>query len=447
MKYFYFSAFLLLLYTCRSDQPNRRIYDLQSANIQRASLIHQLNHELIKVISEDLFSPPVASRIYAYSNIAAYEAARQLDPHLPSLAGKLNDLSPLPEASSKNLYWEIAMISGFCEVAKHLVYRDLMIDTIYQQIMDSLQMQYPDATRYQQSVERGQQIARHIKAWADKDGYNATRNMPRYEPLKGESSWEATQPTYGEALEPHWFKLRPFVMDSTSQFRADAPMKFSKDKDSDFYAAAMEIYEMVNNSKQEDIDIAVYWDCNPGPTLVEGHVMQVRKQNTPGGHWVGIHSIVAKKKKQSLAASCAVYARLCSGMADGFMAAWDTKFHYHLLRPETYVNRYFDPNWKPKLESPLFPEYTSAHSLVSAVAASILDNAYSATSFFDDTNTRFGLPPKRFNDFWQAAEEAARSRLLGGIHYTFGCDVGFAQGKALGDLVNERLRLTIANGK
>jgi hypothetical protein len=439
MRFFIFFTILCILSSCRSDQEKKSSYAPEQANQQKRALIHQLNHALIGVVSEDLFPPPVASRIYAYTNVAAFEAVHPIQENLPSLAGTLNELNDLPNAEA-NLYWEIAMISSYCEVAKHLVYRDHLVDSTYQNMIDSLQLQYPDQKVFQQSIEWGLAIADRIKTWADKDGYNATRNMPKYEPLKEDFTWEATQPTYGEALEPHWFKLRPFVMDSASQFRVEPPIEYDKKPGSPFYQAAEEVYQIVKAAKEEDIAVAVYWDCNPGPTMVEGHVMKVRKQNTPGGHWIGIHSIVNKKSDKTLAETCLQYAKLSTGIADGFIAAWDTKYTHHLLRPETFINRHIDPDWLPKLESPLFPEFTSAHSLISAVAASVLEEGYGEVGFYDDTNVMFGLPPKSFNNFWEAAEEAAQSRLLGGIHYTFACDMGFEQGKKLGLLMNSKIQ-------
>ena len=438
MKHSIFAICFLLMVACQADHQSQNNYSPQEALQKRSPLIHQLNHALISVISEDLFPPPVASRIYAYSNIAAFEAVRPLNPEMPSLSSSLNGLEELPSPESA-YYWEIAMISSFCEVAKHHVYRDFMVDSVFQKMTDTLKTQYPNESLFNQSIQWGQQIAQFINNWADQDGYLETRIMPKYEPLTTDFSWEATQPTYGEALEPHWFRLRPFIMDSSSQFRVSLPLEYSDKTESPFYHAAEEVYNIVNAANEKDIAIAVYWDCNPGPTLVNGHEMKIRKQNTPGGHWIGIHSIICQKTKQDLVASCANYAKLSAGIADGFIAAWDTKYEYHLLRPETYINRHIDPDWLPKLESPLFPEFTSAHSLISAVAASVLAKEYGEITFYDDTNVRFGLPPKSFNNFWEAAEEAANSRLLGGIHYTFGCEMGFEQGKSLGKLVNERL--------
>lgn len=404
-----------------------------------ADLIVELNRELTKVVSEDLFPPPVAARIYAYSNIAAYEAICPADISYPSMDAQLNAYNSI-QPDNVDMVYELALITAYTKVASHLVYREFLVDTLRQRM---IQKYVKNVGEKQKEAGRkwGEQLASHIIKWANEDGYNATRNMPKYQPIEGEDKWMPTQPMYGEALEPHWFKLRPFTMESSSQFRLELPIKFSTKKNSDFYKATMEVYEMMKKSNEETMDVALYWDCNPGPVMTEGHVMKVRKQNTPGGHWMGIHGIIAKSYNQSLLAATQTSAQLMAGVADAFIAAWDTKFHYHLLRPETFINRHIDSDWKPKLESPLFPEFASAHSSVSGVAASILTATYGEQSFYDDTNTSFNLPAKKFDNVWQAAEEAANSRLLGGIHYRFGCKAGLDQGKELGDYLVKKFQI------
>ena len=407
----------------------------------RDEFIHQLNSNLIKVVSEDNFSPPVASRIYAYCNLAAYEVIQESSSNMSSYASLLDDFPDISIDTKSPIIWEVAMISCYSDIAKHLVYRDNLIESFRDELIGKISGQSFEQSEIRKAQEWGIKYSQQFKKWIDKDGYLQSRNLPRYEKKGRIDSWEPTAPTFGEALEPHWKSLRPFLIDSASQFRSNAHIAFSKEKNSPFYNAAFEIYEIVNKTEQEDINIAVYWDCNPGPTQVQGHLMQLRKQNTPGGHWLGINQIACLQRKLPLLESCAIYARLAMGIADGFIAAWDTKFTYHLIRPETYINRYIDPDWRPKLESPLFPEYTSAHSLISGVAASVLTDAHGDNfQFTDTTNVQFGLPSRKFGSFWKAAKEAASSRILGGIHYQFGCDEGLEQGRKLGATILTKMK-------
>jgi hypothetical protein len=56
-------------------------------------------------------------------------------------------------------------------------------------------------------------------------------------------------------------------------------------------------------------------------------------------------------------------------------------------------------------------------------------------AFTDSTETEFGMPPRSFQSFYQAAEEAGISRMYGGIHYRPAVEVGSRQGKLLGELI------------
>jgi len=402
---------IISLFTCKKSTSEKT----KSLSLPvTPDLLVELNRELTKVVSEDLFPPPVAARVYAYSNIAAYESICPADTSFNSMEETLNGYKSI-RPTSNNIAYQMALITSYTKVASHLVYREFLVDTLRQR-MTRKYVKNIDEKQKAAGQKWGEEIADHIIKWANDDGYSATRNMPKYQPIDGEDKWVPTQPMYGEALEPHWFKIRPFTINSSDQFRLELPIQFSVKKNSDFYKAALEVYEITKKTDEKAMDVALYWDCNPGPVMTKGHVMKVRKQNTPGGHWMGIHGILAKEKKQTLLEASQTSAQLMAGVSDAFIAAWDTKFHHHLLRPETYINRHIDSDWKPKLESPLFPEFASAHSSVSGVAASILMATYGEQAFYDDTNTGFNLPAKKFDNVWQAAEEAAKSRFIGGIH-------------------------------
>lgn len=407
-------------------------------SVNNDNLIHDLNNGLIKVVSEDLFTPPVASRIYAYVNLAAHEAVAPAVESAPSLLPFLHGIEAL-EPPTEDYDVASAVITAYTSMAKAVVYRGFLVDTLTNQM--TKKYAGSNAELNEKGRAWGSRVAEHLLERAGRDGYAMTRTLPKYEILGRRDTWEPTWPTYGEALEPHWPKISPFYMDSVSQFRLPPPPPFDSTQGSPFHAAAMDVYQTVKASDSSDLSVAVFWDCNPGPTMVDGHVMKVRKQNTPPGHWMGIHTRMAMQQKLPIHEATYINAILMAGIADAVIAAWETKFHYHLLRPETFIQRYIDADWKAKLESPLFPEYASAHSSVSGVAASILDVYYPGQGFYDDTNMDFGLPPKNFDNVWQAAEEAAHSRYLGGIHYKFGCEAGLAQGKRLGAFIKEKLAL------
>jgi hypothetical protein len=136
------------------------------------------------------------------------------------------------------------------------------------------------------------------------------------------------------------------------------------------------------------------------------------------------------------------YTKTSLAIVDAFISCWDEKYRSNLVRPETLINKYIDENWKPILQTPPFPEYTSGHSVVSGAAAIVLTDIFGDNfEFDDDTETQFGLPVRSYSSFNQASSEAAISRMYGGIHYRSAVEVGIKQGRNLGKYVVEKLKM------
>jgi hypothetical protein len=113
------------------------------------------------------------------------------------------------------------------------------------------------------------------------------------------------------------------------------------------------------------------------------------------------------------------------------------------VRPETLINTYFDDEWKPILQTPPFPEYTSGHSVVSGAASIVLTSIFGDNfSFADNTEVPYGLPIRSFTSFKAAADEATISRMYGGIHFRAAVEVGVGQGRKIGELVTKKLTMS-----
>jgi hypothetical protein len=296
---------------------------------------------------------------------------------------------------------------------------------------------------YQTSIQYGKEVADNIIAWSGNDNYKQTRTFPKYSITDDPSKWQPTPPAYMEGIEPHWNKIRPFILDSAAQFTPLPPTAFSTEKESKFFREAMEVYtvsDTVTPEFEENIAIASFWDCNPYVSHHVGHVMYATKKITPGGHWMGITAQSCRQNKLDLAATSRAYALVAVSLMDGFISCWDEKYRSNLVRPETYINKYIDPNWVPKLQTPPFPEHTSGHSVISGAAAEVLtaligDNI----AYTDSVELDYGLPCRKFTSFRNACAEAAMSRMYGGIHYRPAIEYGLEQGKKVGNLVVERL--------
>lgn len=295
---------------------------------------------------------------------------------------------------------------------------------------------------YEASLQYGSEVAAAILQWAGQDKYKETRSMRRYNFLKQEGKWMPTPPVYMAAVEPYWNRIRPLIVDLCSQFRPDPALPFSTDKNSTFYKQVLEVYKTGQNLSPDQKSIAGFWDCNPFAVTTEGHLNFAIKKISPGGHWISIAGLVCRKENTDIMKSAAAYSLTAIALFDGFIICWDEKYRSNVIRPETYINKYMDESWRPLLQTPPFPEYSSGHSVVSTAAAAMLTYLFGATfSFDDDTEVEYGLPVKRFSSFTEACNEAAISRLYGGIHYRAAIENGQKQGSDLGKWILKKIKL------
>jgi hypothetical protein len=403
-------------------------------------LIHRCIKEVTDVIVYDIFSPPVASRIYAYITVAGYEAARQNDTSYASFAGLLHGLDAVPRPESGRRYdFSLAAVQAILTVGKALVISEGKVEAFRMQLLENMRAGMP-ADVYEHSVEYGIKVAAHVLAWAGKDRYKETRSLPKYDLGDEMGTWKPTPPAYMRAVEPHWSEMRTFVIDSARQFKPHPPTPYSQERGSPFYQDAMEVYEAGLRLTEEQRVIADFWDCNPFKMNVNGHLMYATKKSSPGGHWIGITAVACQKAGAGLVRSAEAYAWVSIVIADAFISCWDEKYRSRAIRPETYINQYINQDWMPLLQTPPFPEYTSGHSVVSACAAVVLTRLFGDHfSFMDSTEVEFGLPPRSFVSFQQAADEAAISRFYGGIHFRPAISYGLEEGRRIGELVVARM--------
>lgn len=425
-----------LINACESDNFDEQV-------IADADYLHEAMKKYTDVIIFDIFSPPVASRNYAYASIAAYEALAQSDSNYVSLSGQLRGFTPVPNIPEEVYSASLAALEAFYHCGKHFIFSEEKFMNHHEKTMSKIRKESGiSKSVFNRSIAHGQSIAEHIIKWSDSDRYKQTRTFPEYSITRDPSKWKPTPPQYGKGIEPHWREIRPFVLDSAQQFIPEPPTPFDLSENSQFLKETIEVYEAVNQADEEQIEIASFWDCNPYALNVIGHVMHATKKITPGGHWMSIAGIASRKAGASLIKSAEAYALTSIALFDGFISCWDEKYRSALIRPETVINEHIDEDWVPHLQTPPFPEHTSGHSVISRAAAVALTSIYGDNFYFeDDTEVAYGIPIRSFPSFLAASEEAAISRLYGGIHYRPAIDYGVQQGEKVGKLIVERIQL------
>jgi hypothetical protein len=204
-------------------------------------------------------------------------------------------------------------------------------------------------------------------------------------------------------LTPLFGKVKMWNVPSVEEVRPGPPpapgsAEFEKD--------ATELRKFASHMTISQRRIANWWEDGLG-------------SYTPPGHWNRFAKEAIVKAKLNPLRSARVFAYMNTAIMDAGVACWDTKYYYHYPRPIETIT-----GFKTILGTPNFPAYTSGHSTFSAAGAEVLAH------FFPADAAQFRA--------W--AEEAAVSRLYGGIHYRFDAEVGVTQGKNVGTYAVNRAK-------
>jgi PAP2 superfamily len=377
------------------------------------------------------YSPPVASRAFAYLGVTAFEAVASGDPKMQSLAGQLNDLSKLPQRLEFENYDDAVVLnSALRGVAEKLFSNTgpsgqqamaLRAERLTQDVEAGVL-----ADTLKRSTLYGQALAQAILQWSDSDGGANVENLgfpDHYNLTAGPGHWVPTS-TIGlqqTPLLPLWGKNRTFALPHGATCNLPPPPEFSEETDSTFYNEARDVYVTTKSMTPEQKQIARFWSDDP------------MLSPTPPGHWISIAMQIFDRDGTVLSDRVDVLARLGIAEADAFIGCWHTKFQYNLLRPVTYIKKNIDPKWEPLLITPPFPEYPSGHSTQSGAAAIVLTKFFGKNFAFEDaTHVKDGIKARKFTSFDAAADEAALSRLYGGIHFRAAIERGLDQGHCIG---------------
>ena len=377
------------------------------------------------------YTPPVASRAFAYVGITGFEAVAGGTDDLQTLAGQVNGLTALPARDGTLPYDDGVVLQAALSTAVKTFFSNT--GPTGQRAMAAMERVLTEKTTADlpediaaRSTALGVAIAQHVIDWSLTDGGAVVENMGfpyEYTLRQAPEAWVPTSKIVQQQkpLLPDWGNNRTFAMPDGATCGLPPPPAYSTEPGSAFYAEAKEVYDTVKDLTPEQRQIARFWSDDP------------MLSPTPPGHWISIAMQVQTATGAPLSEQVDLQARLGIALADAFIGCWNAKFEYDLLRPVTYIRATMDPKWEPVLITPPFPEYPSGHSTQSGAAAEVLTAFFGEDFAFDDaTHLDDGLKPRQFPSFWAAAEEAGMSRLYGGIHFRSAIDQGLEQGRCIG---------------
>ncbi|KEO72924.1 phosphatase PAP2 family protein [Anditalea andensis] len=262
----------------------------------------------------------------------------------------------------------------------------------------------------------GTEVARMALIRASTDGMkNAQTSKHVSDSIKNAAfegfgwAWENMEtPKRLVGLTPLFGKVKMWNVPTVEEVRPASPPALNSPQ---FMKDVEELKRYSKNLTSEQRKIANWWQDGLGTY-------------TPPGHWNRFAKESIVKYKLNPIRSARVFAYMNMAIVDAGISCWDTKYYYHYPRPIQAI-----PGFKTILGTPNFPAYTSGHSTFSGAAAEVL------SYFFPAEEAKYRK--------W--AQEAADSRVYGGIHYRFDSEVGLDQGKKIGAYAVIRAKYDGAN--
>ncbi|OQP39810.1 hypothetical protein A4H97_16445 [Niastella yeongjuensis] len=376
-------------------------------------------------------------RNFGFIGVGLYEAVRNGNIGAESLAGSLYQMPAMPQTDTWSQYlWSESANAALASMFKLF----LVLTDANKASIDSMEM--ANYTRFsastpedvlQRSQAFGRSIATAIYDWSLTDGFNLS-SVGYVPPPVTPGSWVPTPLAYASPVGPFLADSRPFLEYSLTDLAPPLPFPFSEDTSSLFYKAVKEVYDIGIHLTDEQKATANWWADAGGPNV-----------GIPAPHHVlSIITWVQEDQHANLWKAAEVYAKTGIALKDGGINTFRSKYHYNLIRPITYVRRNIDTAWLSYLPTPPYPEYTSGLVGFYAPYIQALIRAYGDIPVNDNAYNWRGLPARKFTSLSALLNEAAVSRIYGGLHYRFTQEISIRFGKDLGNEISN-IRLTPLN--
>jgi len=364
-------------------------------------------------------------RLFAYSGVSLFEAARFEIYNSKSLQGQLNEMPEMPQPENGKKYsWILAANAALASITRDLFPTPTAANTAS---IDSLEKVYNDNIAASESADVvtrseafGDSVASAIFSWSASDLFNHASDP--YTPPIFDGAWIPTPPAYAAAAGPYFGNCRNFMSVFSQTTTPDPPYPYSEVAGSDFYKMVDNDYTISKTLTTDQKNIAFFWND-----------VGVNVGYTPMGHCISILNQVLDNSNASLATAIVSYTRAGIAMWDASIVCWRSKYKYNQLRPVTYIQKVIDPAWLPLITTPAHPEYPAAHAFITSsvmeALTSVFGNRY---DFTDHTYDFLSYPSRTYSSFDDAALECGQSRIYGGIHYQPSVDVGHEFGSAIG---------------
>jgi hypothetical protein len=380
---------------------------------QDAELVIEWNQALFSV---GLPGGPTASHPSAILHIAMFEAANAIERAYTPYRFDIR--------ASRGASAEAAAAQAAHDVLTALFpTHQATFDTL----LDSQLVNLP-AGREKQGIAIGHAAAQAVLEWRQNDGWPATIVPdPTYVLPLTPGNWQPTPPAFSFATFTFMPNVTPFGIQSSTQFLPPPPPTLTSER----YARDF--------NETKTLGSASSMVRTPEQTEIALRIAAVGFTTSGLEIWFRVAADVARTHDMSLVDTARLFAFVGVAEHDGLQTSLTSKFTYGLWRPVTAIQRADedgnpltdpDPEWLPLLSTPTYPSYAGNASCLAAASARALQLALGSDEV-PFSVTWVGIPPnpdvtRDYERFSDLAEEFARSRIFGGIHYQFDSDASQA---------------------
>ena len=370
-------------------------------------------------------------RYMGYTAIALYESVCKGMPAYQTLAGQLSGMPPMPAISAQDAYhWPASANAAMAAMNRKFFpattdANKASIDSLENTLNATYQATISDTGTFNRSAAFGKAVAQLIVDWANTDG--ASIANAAYSPPTGPGLWVPTPPALAAPFGPYWGNNRLMYPSSLNGSAPLAPPAYSTDPASEYYLMMKEVYDVSQTLTAEQTAIGIYYRDNLG---------------FGGGHYLSIIRQILSQENRSLDFSAYLYAKAGIAVVDAAIGTFKSKYQYNQERPITYIRNVMGySSWNALFGTPNFPDFPSAHSVISGAFAEVLKkdlgNNYSFTNHIYDY---LGMPPRTYISLDAMVTEIGLSRLYAGIHNRMAIDRGITMGNKIGQNINNGVK-------
>lgn len=367
----------------------------------------------LELVAAGVKDPPVAVRGYALTSVAMYDAVVAAWHWKYQYNRKAPDSSP-SSAPDPSYPSEHAAIAG--AASRVLAYlfperpRARFDELAEEAAMSRVEAGANSRSDVEAGLSLGRAVADRVIERARSDGSDRKWDGTRPAGVgRGPQFWEPPPGTVTPPTQPLAGTWRTWVLSSASELRPGPPPAFGSPE---HVAQAREVMEVGAKLSDEQKRVTQFWAGGQGTTL-------------PPGVWNQAALSYLQRDRLDTPHAARALALLNVAQADACFAVWDAKFAYWSARPQNGIRDLgLDRSWTPYLPTPSFPSYVSGHAGFSGAGAAVLSYLF----------------PNDAEVLEAKAQEAALSRLYGGIHYRVDNDAGLRLGHEVGRLVVERAK-------